>query len=33
VLTHYAAYRAQEGLPMETLGTQLPEVEPDPLAF
>jgi soluble lytic murein transglycosylase len=33
VLTHYAAYRGQQGLPMERLSTRLPHVEPDPLAF
>ena len=33
VLTHYAAYRAQQGLPMERLRTRLPGVRPDPLAF
>ena len=33
VLTHYAAYRSQQGLPMERLRTGLPSVRPDPLAF
>ncbi|MEM9188329.1 MAG: transglycosylase SLT domain-containing protein [Myxococcota bacterium] len=33
VLGHYAAYRGQEGLPMERLSTVLPQVEADPLAF
>ncbi|MGD8862372.1 MAG: lytic transglycosylase domain-containing protein, partial [Myxococcales bacterium] len=33
VLTHYAAYRAQERLPMTRLDTSLPDPKPDPLAF
>lgn len=33
VLTHYAAYRAQQGLPMERLSVSLPEVRPDPIGF
>lgn len=33
VLTHYQAYRAQQGLPMITLSTQLPEVTVDPVGF
>jgi soluble lytic murein transglycosylase len=33
VLTHYAAYRAQERLPMTRLDTVLPDPKPDPLAF
>ncbi len=33
VLTHYAAYRAQQGLPMERLSVSLPEVRKDPIGF
>ena len=33
VLTHYRAYRAQQGLPMIALSTELPPVEPDPVGF
>ncbi len=33
VLTHYAAYRAQQGLPMERLSTFLPEPGQDPVGF
>jgi soluble lytic murein transglycosylase len=33
VLTHYAAYRAQENLPMERLSLELPSLEPDPIGF
>jgi len=33
VLTHYAAYRAQQGLPMERLGTRLPSPEADRVGF
>jgi soluble lytic murein transglycosylase len=33
VLTHYAAYRAQLGLPMLDLSEQLPVPEPDSIAF
>ncbi len=33
VLTHYRAYRAQQGLPMVALSTQLPEPRTDPLGF
>lgn len=33
VLTHYRAYRAQQGLPMIALSTQLPTLRPDPIAF
>ncbi|MCG8554444.1 MAG: transglycosylase SLT domain-containing protein [Proteobacteria bacterium] len=29
VLTHYAAYRAQQGLPMTPIETQLPPLQPD----
>jgi soluble lytic murein transglycosylase len=33
VLTHYAAYRAQQGLPPENLDVTLPEPKEDPIAF
>jgi len=33
VLTHYAAYRAQEGLPMSELSVELPALKPDVMAF
>ena len=33
VLTHYAAYREQQGLPMERLATYLPEPGSDPVGF
>ncbi|MBN1654305.1 MAG: lytic transglycosylase domain-containing protein [Deltaproteobacteria bacterium] len=33
VLTHYAAYRAQQGLTMERLSLSLPNIEEDPIAF
>ena len=33
VLTHYAAYRAQQGLPMQELSLLLPQPETDELAF
>ncbi|MEZ4257254.1 MAG: transglycosylase SLT domain-containing protein [Polyangiales bacterium] len=33
VLTHYAAYRAQDGTPMESLSLALPDPKPDPVAF
>jgi soluble lytic murein transglycosylase len=33
VLTHYAAYRAQQALPMTRLDVTLPQPEPDPIAF
>ena len=33
VLTHYAAYRAQEELPMTLLHTRLPRHAPDPIGF
>lgn len=33
VLTHYQAYRAQQGLPMIALSTELPEVSVDPIGF
>ncbi|MFW6049898.1 MAG: transglycosylase SLT domain-containing protein [Myxococcota bacterium] len=33
VLTHYAAYRAQEKLPMQQLSTVLPRLGPDPVGF
>lgn len=33
VLTHYQAYRAQQGLPMVALSTELPEVGVDPVGF
>jgi soluble lytic murein transglycosylase len=33
VLTHYAAYRAQENLPMERLTLSLPEPQTDTVAF
>jgi soluble lytic murein transglycosylase len=33
VLTHYAAYRQQENLPMERLTLSLPEPQPDAIAF
>ena len=33
VLTHYAEYRAQQGLPMERLSTYLPEAGTDPVGF
>ncbi len=33
VLTHYAAYRKQQGLPMVRLSATLPQVQADPMAF
>ena len=33
VLTHYAAYRAQQGLPVEHLSVEVPDVGADPVAF
>ncbi len=33
VLTHYAAYRAQEGTPMENLSLDLPKPKIDAVAF
>jgi soluble lytic murein transglycosylase len=33
VLTYYAAYRAQQKLPMTRLSVELPQLVPDPLAF
>jgi soluble lytic murein transglycosylase len=33
VLTHYAAYRAQQQLPMTRLSVELPRARPDLLAF
>jgi soluble lytic murein transglycosylase len=33
VLTHYAAYRAQQNLPMTRLSVELPSVQPDEMAF
>jgi soluble lytic murein transglycosylase len=33
VLTHYAAYRAQQNLPMTRLSVDLPSVRPDEIAF
>ncbi len=33
VLTHYAAYRAQQNLPMTRLSVELPRVQPDEIAF
>lgn len=33
VLTHYRAYRAQEGLPMVALEVELPQTRPDEVAF
>ncbi len=33
VLTHYAAYRAQQNLPMTHLSVKLPAVKPDTVAF
>jgi len=33
VLTHYAAYRAQQNLPMERLSVSLPAVQNDPIGF
>jgi soluble lytic murein transglycosylase len=33
VLTHYAAYRAQQNLPMTRLSVELPPVQPDEMAF
>jgi soluble lytic murein transglycosylase len=33
VLTHYAAYRAQQNLPMPRLSVELPSVQPDEMAF
>ena len=33
VLTHYAAYRAQQNLPMTQLSVELPELGPDSVAF
>jgi soluble lytic murein transglycosylase len=33
VLTHYAAYRAQQGLPMQPLSVTLPAPETDSIAF
>ncbi|MDD9969658.1 MAG: lytic transglycosylase domain-containing protein [Myxococcales bacterium] len=33
VLTHYAAYRAQQGLPMPRLHMDLPDTGPDEIAF
>ncbi len=33
VLTHYQAYRAQQGLPMIALSTRLPEAGVDPVGF
>jgi soluble lytic murein transglycosylase len=33
VLTHYAAYRTQQGLPMVELPVDLPETRPDEVAF
>jgi soluble lytic murein transglycosylase-like protein len=33
VLTHYAAYRAQQNLPMTRLSVELPEHKPDTIAF
>lgn len=33
VLSHMAAYRAQQSLPMTRLAVELPESRPDPLAF
>lgn len=33
VLTHYEAYRAQQGLPMTPMETTLPAWRPDPVAF
>jgi soluble lytic murein transglycosylase len=33
VLTHYAAYRAQQRLPMTMLSVQLPQARPDDMAF
>jgi soluble lytic murein transglycosylase len=33
VLTHYAAYRAQQNLPMAKLSVELPKIERDEVAF
>jgi len=33
VLTHYAAYRSQQDLPMERLSVSLPKVQKDPIGF
>jgi soluble lytic murein transglycosylase len=33
VLTHYAAYRAQQELPMTMLSLRLPEARTDEMAF
>jgi soluble lytic murein transglycosylase len=33
VLSYYAAYRAQQDLPMTRLSVELPEVAPDEIAF
>ena len=33
VLTYYAAYRAQQKLPMTRLSVELPQLAPDTLAF
>jgi soluble lytic murein transglycosylase len=33
VLSHYAAYRAQQGLPMERLHLEQPQIEPDTVSF
>ena len=33
VLTHYSAYRAQQGLPMVALSAELPATKPDTVAF
>jgi soluble lytic murein transglycosylase-like protein len=33
VLTHYAAYRAQQNLPMTKLSVELPKIERDEIAF
>jgi soluble lytic murein transglycosylase len=33
VLTHYAAYRAQQNLPMAKLSVELPQLKPDNVAF
>ncbi|MFW5925066.1 MAG: transglycosylase SLT domain-containing protein [Myxococcota bacterium] len=33
VLTHYAAYREQQNLPMQQLSTELPQPGPDPIGF
>jgi soluble lytic murein transglycosylase len=33
VLTHYEAYRAEQGLPVEPMETTLPTPRPDPVAF